>query len=307
MSGSIFPTYFFRKLLLVLLSTIAAMAAAIIYVDIFFALLLLAAFGLNFNIAIATSRSLWTSYIPSLAMLGLGILLHFYQFSMSIYIGMAVYCVLAFGLLWLIFSSFYWRVRLGYKNMSINMNEFFYTDLDYPFWQKILAAWHKDKNRDAIQIFLSTFLSNYYIHTEHQEKLAPLLPTALKYWHEPYFSLTRADEKMEIYPIEYAFNILSNFDTLQVFCQHAQDNPDFVPELLYICQQANATLAQFIAKPNNENYIGTYFKAITPQTVDNVLQNQVARLQNLPKIQASLQQFFGLYYMAIGIAKNMRK
>lgn len=309
MSGSPFPRHFLRYALLLILSVGAALTVAVIYVDIFFAILLFAAFFLHFNLQIALQRSFWgITFIPSLALLGIGLSLSLSATCPTSWlnIGLAAYTILLIGLFGLLVKSLYWRIRLGSAHASHDLYHFFYSEIDYNYWKMMLAAWAKDNNKRYIRAFIVAFLSNCYIHKEQHTKFAPLLPIILPYWRKPYFSLLQQDaENPEYYAENYAFNIISNFDTLQIYCRHAQANPDFVPELHYICQLANSNLTDFISNPSDDNYMISYFKSLKSDDIDDLLQNKISQFDALTDIKSSLQQIFGLYYTALGISKNM--
>jgi hypothetical protein len=199
----------------------------------------------------------------------------------------------------------YWSWLLSPKNQYDSIVLLEWLDTTSPTeWAKMLALWAKNPNwAHNIHSFILDLI-NEYASTQNAEqivRLEPLKPLMYQYWSKAHFMAT--ENEISDY---LAFNMVRRPYFLDILLTRAKSTPSFVSELAFICSQANIHIDHYIENPEYYPEHIAYF--LQPDLLDKVERWQeveILKLADMPNVQEKLQYFFGLHYMAIGIARNM--
>lgn len=197
----------------------------------------------------------------------------------------------------------YWHWFFTRKNYSLYLYQWFDKRTSYREWSAMLKRWKRRKDYEYIRDFVSSYLTIYSENMDKKdpvmsEKMRTLLPLAHEYCRTPYL-FSEVDTVM-------SFNIICHDELLFFFLENAQKQQIYMDNFVNICSYANQQIDDYVENPHYYPFLTTYF--IQPDLLDKVERWQeveLAQFADKPDVQEKLQYFFGLHYMAIGIARNM--
>lgn len=197
----------------------------------------------------------------------------------------------------------YWLWRLLPDTAYFPYSEWLYNDkISFENWLWLVQKWREKNDSPAISQFFSELTVTLAYRPENYTQLLQLLASMLPFW--PPDLIQEAD-----YPAiskETAFKLISNDDSRQIFMNYLFANPDFAPQFGAVFGLCNQYIDDFIEEPTAYPYETPYFlQENMLEKVEQALAVEAEKLTDFPDIQAQWQYFYGLHYMAIGIAQNM--
>lgn len=132
----------------------------------------------------------------------------------------------------------------------------------------------------------------------------PLTPYLLQLLPLVKSSWLRKDFAFEAYTLgpSYCFYLVSRKGTRDFLLQLAREGR--AADVLAIFQAACESLDNFIAEP--DAYIAPHFlKEGFIDSVEIMLQEELPKWEDLPELQTVGANFFGMHYLAVGIARNL--
>jgi hypothetical protein len=241
-----------------------------------------------------------------------GIILPIMVAIIAVFCGLPLWLYYTLWAIWLLLTQIarrlatrklYWHWFFTRKNYSLYLYQWFEKQTTYSEWAAMLKRWKKRKDYEHIQDFVSSYFNIYSENMYKKdpvmsEKMRALLPMAHDYCRSPYLFA-------EVDTVT-SFNILCHDELLFFFLTQARKEPIYMDSFVSICSYANQQIDAYVENPHYYPFLTTYF--LKPDLLDKVERWQeveLAQLADKPDVQEKLQYFFGLHYMAIGIARNM--
>ncbi len=188
-------------------------------------------------------------------------------------------------------------------NAYFPYNEWLYNEtMSSKNWHWLVQKWREKNDTAAISQFFTELTTTVVNRPESYTRLLQLLASMLPFWppnliqDANYLTITK----------ETAFKIMSNDGSRQIFLAHLFAHPDFATQFGAIFGLCNQYIDDFIEEPTAYPYETPYFlQENMLEKVEQALAVEAEKFTDFPDIQAQWQYFYGLHYMAIGIAQNM--
>jgi hypothetical protein len=215
----------------------------------------------------------------------------------------ATWIIIQILILYFANRSPYFLWRLQPDSAYFSSFEWLYNDkVSTKKWIVLVQKWQAKKANEDINSFFIELLSVITNRQENETQLLELLVAVFPFW--PPDLIQNIDES----PIsqDMAFKIISHDKTRQIFVAHLFANPDFAPQWSAIFALCNQHIDAFVEEPSVYGFDVAYFlQENILEKVEQALEVEADKFAAFPDIQAQWQYFYGLHYMAIGIAQNL--